>query len=97
MGTILLKVLIMLLLTYILEAIYIFVNLMSAGGHIKFVNKNKEIELKGLKMFGGITYFFSMVICNNRRYKMIIISQDKMKIYNFDKIFRLCVDSWEMK
>ena len=25
---------------------------------------------------------------------MIIISQDKMKIYNFDKIFRLCVDSW---
>ena len=49
MGTILLKVLIMLLLTYILEAICIFVNLMSAGGHIKFVNKNKEIELKGLK------------------------------------------------
>lgn len=25
---------------------------------------------------------------------MIIISQDKMKIYNFDKIFRLCVDNW---
>lgn len=25
---------------------------------------------------------------------MIIVSQDKMEIYNFDEIFRLCVDSW---
>ncbi len=49
MEVILFKVLIVLLLTYILEAIYIFVNLMSTRGHIKFVNKNKEIELKGLK------------------------------------------------
>lgn len=25
---------------------------------------------------------------------MIIISQDKMEVYNFDKIFRLYVDNW---
>lgn len=25
---------------------------------------------------------------------MIIVSQDKMGIFNFDEIFRLCVDNW---
>ncbi len=25
---------------------------------------------------------------------MIIVSQDKMEIFNFEEIFRLCVDSW---
>lgn len=25
---------------------------------------------------------------------MIIVSQDKMEIFNFDEIFRLCVDNW---
>ncbi len=25
---------------------------------------------------------------------MIIVSQDKMKVFNFDKIFRLYVDNW---
>lgn len=28
---------------------------------------------------------------------MIIISQDKMEIFNFDKIFRLYVDNWGNK
>lgn len=25
---------------------------------------------------------------------MIIVSQDKMKIFNFDEIFKLCVEDW---
>ena len=25
---------------------------------------------------------------------MIIVSQDKMEIFNFEEIFRLCVDNW---
>lgn len=49
-----------LLATYIIGAIYVFVNLMSSRENIKFVNKDKEIELKGLKKILGALLISSL-------------------------------------
>lgn len=49
-----------LLAIYIIGGTYVFVSLMSPKESIKFVNKDKEIELKGLKKILGALLISSL-------------------------------------